>query len=97
MGVFFSGRDWETKKPRQCTMHKAKTMQEWLRDKSLNVLEWPSQSLDLNPIEHLCRDLKIALDTDDEGKTNVEKVKGSEYFPNALYCMSLNGSVHEVL
>jgi hypothetical protein len=28
--------------------HKAKTMQEWLRDKSLNVLEWPSQSLELD-------------------------------------------------
>ena len=28
--------------------HTAKTTQEWLRDKSLNVLEWPSQNLDLN-------------------------------------------------
>ena len=36
-------------------------MQEWLRDKSLNVIEWHSQSLDLNPIEHLLRDLKIAV------------------------------------
>ena len=27
--------------------HTAKTMQEWLRDMSLNVLEWPSQSSNL--------------------------------------------------
>ena len=29
----------------------AKTTQEWLRDDSLNILEWPSQNPDLNPIE----------------------------------------------
>ena len=28
--------------------HTAKTKQEWLRDKSLNVIEWASQSPDLN-------------------------------------------------
>ena len=33
--------------------HTAKTTQQWLRDKSQNVQECPSQSLDLNPIEHL--------------------------------------------
>ncbi|CDQ83981.1 unnamed protein product [Oncorhynchus mykiss] len=41
--------------------HTAMTTQEWLWDKSLNVLEWPSQTLDLNPIKHLWRDLKIAV------------------------------------
>ena len=31
------------------------------KGKHLNVLEWPSQSLDLNPIENMWYDLKIAV------------------------------------
>ena len=41
--------------------HTATTMQKWLRDKSLNVLEWTSQGPDINLIELRWRDLKIAV------------------------------------
>ena len=39
--------------------HTTKTTQEWLQDKSLNVLEWPSQSTYLNPIRTCAATLPI--------------------------------------
>ena len=41
--------------------HTADKTQKWLRDKPLYILEWPSQSRDLNPIEHFWRDVKISV------------------------------------
>ena len=41
--------------------HTAKATLEWLQDKNVKVFEWPSQSLDLNPVVNLWKDLKIAV------------------------------------
>ena len=55
--------------------HTAKATLEWFKGKHLNVLEWPSQSPDVIPIENLWYDLKIAVH-----QRNPSNVKELEQF-----------------
>ncbi len=41
--------------------HTAKATKEWLKKKHIKVLEWPSQSSDLHPIENLWKELMVRV------------------------------------
>jgi transposase len=42
-------------------VHTTCIVQEWLADQTFTVMEWPPYSLDLNPIEHVWKELKSIL------------------------------------
>jgi hypothetical protein len=66
---------------------------------NLNVLEWPSQSPDLNSIEHLLRDLKTAVQRRSPSNlTELERICREEWEKIPKYrCAKLVASYPKIL
>ena len=57
--------------------HTARSITTWLKDSKVQVLDWVSQSCDLNPIENLWRELKQII-ARMEGATNLNDLSRLE-------------------
>ena len=77
--------------------HTAKKTKKWLEESGLTVLDWPAQSPDLNPIEHMWNALKRKLAGYERMPTGVlelwERVQKEWEQFDEEYCMRLIGSM----
>ena len=54
--------------------HTCKRVKKWIENQELEILDWPAQSPDLNPIEHLWFHLKTKFREYEEAAGRVEKL-----------------------
>lgn len=57
--------------------HRAKKVMKWLKDKKVDVLEWSSNSMDLNPVEELWGTMKLKPKKRDTSTLPPEKAQAN--------------------
>ena len=53
--------------------HREKSVKNFLQEKNVDILDWPENSLDLNPVENLWHVMKNEVA--DQHRTSIESIK----------------------
>ena len=65
-------------------VHKARSIKTWSRTFGVDELDWPAQTLDLNPIEHLQNELERRLRARPSCQTSVCELTNGRMVKNSL-------------